>query len=178
VYTKDGTRIQEPPAIEGYVDMIRPNSQAGQQVYLATHDGNLFYLSPSSAYPPSPPGVHPSREHAASGSTLHQLEVQRGAMQILRSFGINDLREILVVRRAFQPVPQAMHQEQIPKTDDDLAQLWNQSSPESSQSDDEDPGGDEAITRTGNRPLLRMRRSFELLLKTGQIVRFEVRLFS
>ena len=176
MYTRDGTRIDEPPGVEGYLDMIKPNSQARQQVYLATHDGNLFYLSPSYAYPPSPPGLHSSREHpTAGGPTLHQLEVQRGVMQILNSFGINDLREILVVRRAFQNIPQATHQEPLPKTDEALEQMWTQSGPELSRSDDEDQGGDEAITRTGNRPYLRMRRSFELLLRTGRIIRFEVR---
>jgi hypothetical protein len=45
---------------------------------------------------------------------------------------------------------------------------------ERTESDNEDEGGDQGLTETADKPKLRMQRSFELLLKTGQIVRFEV----
>jgi len=45
---------------------------------------------------------------------------------------------------------------------------------ERTDSDNEDEGGDQGLEKTTDKPKLRMKRSFELMLKTGQIVRFEV----
>lgn len=49
---------------------------------------------------------------------------------------------------------------------------------ESFEEDLRDCGGDEGLARVGkagDRAVLKVRRSFELVFKTGQVVRFEVR---
>lgn len=43
-------------------------------------------------------------------------------------------------------------------------------------SDAEDNGGDEAMTKAQDKTKLKMKRSFELVLRNGHVVRFEVRL--
>lgn len=45
---------------------------------------------------------------------------------------------------------------------------------EMTPSDNEDRGGEEGMSAADDKPHLRMRRSFELLLDTGKIIRFEV----
>lgn len=55
VTLEDGTRLTEPPAVEGYVYRIKPNSQTRTQVYISTHGGCLFLCHPSRAHPPRPP---------------------------------------------------------------------------------------------------------------------------
>jgi hypothetical protein len=45
---------------------------------------------------------------------------------------------------------------------------------ERTTSDEEDEGGDEGLMKSTDRPKLKMQRSFELLMKTGHIIRFEV----
>ena len=52
---EDGTHLREPPAVEGYLYRIKPNSQSRTQVYLSVHGGCLFSMHPSYAYPPRPP---------------------------------------------------------------------------------------------------------------------------
>jgi hypothetical protein len=176
VLMSDGTQLQEPPAIEGYLDRIKPNSQAKQPTYLATHDGNLFCLSPALAHPPSPPGLYATRNNTTENPpTLRQAEVRRGALQILDANGVSDLRDILAVRRAFQIVPPTSHDEAGNRGDDSWARIWTASRPESSDSDDEDQGGDDGFAAGQDKPRLRMKRAFELLLKNGHLVRFEVR---
>jgi hypothetical protein len=55
VALEDGSHFREPPAVEGYIYRIKPNSQSHTQVYLSTHGGCLFSIHPSRAYPPRPP---------------------------------------------------------------------------------------------------------------------------
>lgn len=55
VTLQDGTHLSEPPAVEGYVYRIMPNSQSRTQVYISTHGGCLFSSRPSRARPPRPP---------------------------------------------------------------------------------------------------------------------------
>ena len=43
-------------------------------------------------------------------------------------------------------------------------------------SDDEDDGGETGMSKAKDKPRLRMRRSFELVLVSGRVLRFEVRL--
>jgi hypothetical protein len=45
---------------------------------------------------------------------------------------------------------------------------------ERSSEDDVDEGGEVALAQAYDSPLVKMRRSFELLLNTGQVMRFEV----
>ncbi|KAJ7254353.1 Pleckstrin homology domain-containing protein [Mycena haematopus] len=159
---KNGTRIPEPPSIEGYLERIRPNSQSKHLLYLVTHDGNLFSLATEKAHPPSPMGIG----QAESADVLRRAEVQRGTEQILHATGVSDLRSILSVRRAFQPVVPVSHD-----TPDD--QSLRPSYIERSDSDDEDEGGEEGLRTAQDKVHLRMKRSFELLLKNGHIIRFE-----
>jgi hypothetical protein len=174
--SKEGTRLEEPPSIEGYLDRHKPGGQAKAQVYLATHNGNLFLLPAGKAFPPTPLGVKtPEAEQAENYSDwLRQSEVKRGTSQLLNATGVSDLRNILVVRRAWQQVPQATHNEHDQDQDDDSwVNVWSQPD-ERTQDDNEDQGGDEALSKHPDKPHLKMRRSFELLFKNGHLIRLEV----
>ncbi|KAK0449249.1 hypothetical protein EV421DRAFT_1402130 [Armillaria borealis] len=169
----------EPPSIEGYLSRIKPNTQLKQRVYMTTHDGNLFTLPTSKAHPPSP---FPIRETENYAQKLNKREVERGALQILDAIAVADLRSIITVRRAFQIVPPHTHVEVDPSGTPDRhgdansswMNVWSQSSAEeSSHSDDEDEGGEDAVNKALDKPHLRMKRSFELLLKNGHVIRFE-----
>ncbi|KAF8225870.1 hypothetical protein L208DRAFT_1503595 [Tricholoma matsutake] len=169
IHLKNGSRLHEPPSIEGYLQRVRPNSSTTQNVYIATHDGNLFVLAPHRAHPPSPPGFASSTGDAES---LRQSQTQRGTIQVMEATGVNDLRTILTIRRAFHLVPGATHNEKKPQVDDIWFSIWCQ--PEQRTPDDErDIGGEEGLTTSDDKPHLRMHRSFELLLDTGRVIRFE-----
>ncbi|KAI0354962.1 hypothetical protein OH77DRAFT_1404179 [Trametes cingulata] len=170
---RDGTRLDEPPAVEGYLDRIRPNSQLKQSVYLVTHDGYLFALSPARAHPPPPPGTPEPSTEADNADTRRRAEVHRGQLQILDATGVSDLRNIVAVRRAFQLIPKQMERVSVPREADweDTEAFWAQE--ERSESDDEDAGGEVGLGRVRDRARLRMRRSFELVLTSGRVVRFE-----
>lgn len=185
LHMKDGTRLDEPPAIEGYLDRIRPNSQLKQSLYLVTHDGYLFTLAPAHAHqPPVPGGV--VKAPPAFGSTLSAMgppgttetrrrsEVRRGQLQILEATGMSDLRSIVAVRRAFQLIPAQRERIDASQLTDweDSQGFWEQL--DRSESDDEDAGGEVAMTRAKDKARLRLRRSFELLLTSGRVIRFEV----
>jgi hypothetical protein len=174
IHLKNGSRLHEPPSIEGYLQRVRSNSSA-QNVYLATHDGNLFVLAPHHAYPPSPPGFASDMGDMENHTdSLRQSETQRGTRQIMNALGVNDLRTILTIRRAFQLTPEATHNENRKPEDDDIwFSIWSQ--PEQRTPDDEqDIGGEEGLNKNHDKPRLRMHRSFELLLNTGRVIRFEV----
>ncbi|KAJ6619492.1 Pleckstrin homology domain-containing protein [Mycena sp. CBHHK59/15] len=166
---KNGTRLPEPSAIEGYLERIRPNSQNRHLMYLVTHDGNLFSLTFNDARPPSPIGLGPTADGYAD--TLRLSEVQRGAMQLMKATGVSDMRSILAVRRAFQPTAPASHDD--PDAVDDQSYVEFGPRAERSQSDDEDEGGEEGLCKAQDKPNLRMKRSIELLLKNGHVIRFE-----
>lgn len=174
VRLKDGTRLDEPPAIEGYLDRIRPTSQLKNSMYLSTHNGYIFFTSAVQALPPPPPGV-------ALPTDIDDIdplrrETLRGAQQIIRASGMTDLRSILVVRRAFQMVPR--QREDIATQDpastvwEDDARFWAQT--ESYEDDHDDVGGEEGLAKASDRAERRLRRCFELLLTSGHVVRFEV----
>jgi len=180
VHTRNGKRLDEPPGIEGYLDRIKPNSQTKQAVYLCTHDGNLFSLTPTHAHPPAPPGIHPDVDGKMGyAKVLRRKELMRGAAQIVEANGVRDLRSILAVRRAFHLAPQPLHHEtdrmrQSQKQEDsDWVGIWAQTQPERADSDDEDVGGDEWLAKTEDKLKLKMKRSFELLMKSGHVIRFE-----
>ncbi|KAJ7758493.1 Pleckstrin homology domain-containing protein [Mycena maculata] len=165
---KNGTRLPEPPAIEGYLERIRPNSQTKHLIYLVTHDGNLFSLTPEHAHPPAPMGIGASAETA---DALRLSEVQRGTQQLMEATGVSDMRTILAVRRAFQPVAPVSHSDPDPGEDQSYVSLASRI--QRSDSDDEDEGGEDALRSASDKSYLRMKRSFELLLKNGNIIRFE-----
>ena len=169
LHLKDGTRLDEPFGIEGYLDRIKPATQTKQPVYLATHDGFLFTMSPEHAYPPPPPGSSPE---SLSPKELRGAEVGRGAKQILSAHGVVDLRNILAVRRAFHQTPNHTHED---ASNDDEVGVWQEL--ERTESDDEDRGGEEVLGTVPDKPRKHMRRSFELLMTTGHVVRLEVNYF-
>ncbi|KAG6850272.1 hypothetical protein H0H93_015529 [Arthromyces matolae] len=174
IHLKNATRLHEPPAIEGYVERIRPNSQTRQGLYLSTHDGNLFVMTPSHAYPPSPPGLAKDiTDIEAYGESLRKSEIHRGAMQIMHAIGVNDLRDILVIRRALHPVLQESHKETPGNQKFDIWASIREQPEERTSADNDDEGGEEGLERVDDKVHRRMRRSFELLLTTGRVVRFE-----
>lgn len=176
LYLKDGTLLVQPPAIEGYVERIRPNIQTKQPLYLVSHNGNLFTLSPQQAQPPSPPGsalmLGNMEEYK---QTIMKVESERGVYQIMHAHAVCDVRSVVAVRRAFHAVPQHHHDQKDDRFAEDSSwfNVWSRVD-ERTSSDDEDEGGDEGFNKSGNKPYLKMKRSFELLLNTGRVVRFEV----
>lgn len=171
VHLKDGTRLDEPPAVEGYLQRIRPNTQLKQSLYLVTHDGWMFATTPARAYPPTPPGAPLQTEDIEASP--QDIEVCRGRRQIMHATGMTDLRSIVAVRRAFQIIPSSAEPVYRAKFDsEDTEEFW--APPESHEMDGLDPGGDEALYKSTDKASLRMRRSFELLLSSGRVIRFEV----
>ncbi|KAH8824972.1 Pleckstrin homology domain-containing protein [Flagelloscypha sp. PMI_526] len=59
-------RIQEPDSIEGYLDRIKPATHVKQQVYLAVHEGFLCSIHAAHAHPPQPPVPPPPGEDLAT----------------------------------------------------------------------------------------------------------------
>ncbi|KAI0051385.1 hypothetical protein FA95DRAFT_1554452 [Auriscalpium vulgare] len=174
MHLKDGRRLSEPPGIEGYVERIKPTSQMRQATYLTVHDGLLFTLVSSHPHPPHPPGAVPPPASADDDYYvwLRASEVRRGAAQIVHARGVIDLRAIVAVRRAFQVVP--LMQEHVPTS---VHPEWEEeelvrSEADRSGEDQEDAGGDEGLVGA-DVPKRRMRRSFELVMKTGRVLRFE-----
>ncbi|EGO23992.1 hypothetical protein SERLADRAFT_439300 [Serpula lacrymans var. lacrymans S7.9] len=170
VLLKNGRKLHEPAAVEGYLDRIKPNSQTKQQIYLVSHDGNLFVNTPAYAHPPSPPTVQPSRENLLeTAAALRSSEVNRGSLQIKDAHGVTDLRNIRAVRRATEVIPQyrerPQYGEDIPMDDDQEL--------ERTGSDIEDEGGDEGLSSYEDKARRRMRRSFEIVLLSGLVIRFE-----
>lgn len=100
---------------------------------------------------------------------MREAEVSRGAKQILTAHGVLDLRNILAVRRAFHHTPRHMHDD---SNNDDEVGVWQEL--ERTESDDEDRGGEDGLATAPDKPRKRMRRSFELLMVTGHVVRLEV----
>ncbi|KIK69609.1 hypothetical protein GYMLUDRAFT_151680 [Collybiopsis luxurians FD-317 M1] len=170
VLQRDGSRLYEPPAIEGYVDRIKPNSQTKQPLYLVTHEGNLFVLNTSNPHPPMPLGaahelMGPDVNYAQE---LQKSEVQRGIRQLLDATGVMDLRSIMAVRRAKHPVMQGAH-DHTEEEEEHLLEVVE----EASQSDREDAGGEEVLNKSADKRQLKMKRSLELLLTNGHVLRFE-----
>ncbi|KAF9013461.1 Pleckstrin homology domain-containing protein [Cyathus striatus] len=175
IFLKSGHRVDQPPEIEGYVDRIRPNTQTKQPLYLAVHDGNLFTLYPSVAKPPSPPSlILKMGEFNEYLYSLRHTEIQRGSMQIMNATGVCDLRSIAAVRRAFQVTPPHTHDHREVSSDNEAAWFATWSTQDATTvGDDEDAGGEDAFNAAEDKVRLKMRRSFELLLISGNVIRFE-----
>lgn len=146
-----------------------------QSVYLSTHDGYLFSNSVAHAYPPTPPGPHLEPQDAES---LHASEVLRGTSQILTCNGVSDMRAVVAVRRAFHQIPMQSDPRFVATITaqgtnwEDTAEFW--ADVERTDEDEVDKGGEEGLATTSDKPRLRTRRSIELLLTSGRVVRFEV----
>lgn len=233
---RNGLSLREPPALEGYLYRYRQGTHLRDAVYVATHDGNIFFVPTVSAHPPAPPtlpigpanpvplpdpGQHTdittsvsahSTSSAPTPALTHAGEVARGAAQILAAKSFLDMRDIVEVRRAREPwhpvVPvmpginlggkkrkvasrgqsqgtgtQSQASRSVPSTthllgtDDGCGPLADIRDIQFDEEDGVDLGGDEVlngITEPGGRNALKTRRSFELVLRCGEIIRFEV----
>jgi hypothetical protein len=167
--------LPEPPSIEGYVTRIRAASGTREEVYLTVHNGLLFTLGPAHAHAPNPPGLisvplDPSQDARVA---LREEEVRRGVAQILTARSVTDLRAVVALRRASRPVFLPSPPETGPPRLDSgeeerdlVVEVFHE------ESDIRDVGGDAGLT--GDVSTMRMRRCFELVMRTGQIIRFEV----
>ncbi|CCO31369.1 hypothetical protein BN14_05409 [Rhizoctonia solani AG-1 IB] len=98
---------------------------------------------------------------------------------ILNADGYIDLRSILAVRRAVEPTPPvgtidigvARSTKRLAddtREHDDFDDVWVD---QADASDDEDEGGDEYLSRNEDKVRLKMKRSFELIMRSGRVVR-------
>ena len=234
-FLRNGLSLREPPALEGYLYRYRRGTHLRDAIYVATHDGNIFFVPTVSSHPPAPPtlpisptnpiplpdpGQHTdittsTSAHSTSSAPIpaltHAGEVARGAAQILAAKSFLDMRDIVEVRRAREPwhpvmpgtnllggkkrkkvatrsqsqgtgthsqasrsVPSTTH---LLGTDDGGGPLADIGEIQLDEEDAVDPGGDEVlngIADPGERSALKTRRSFELVLRSGEIIRFEV----
>ncbi|TFK52368.1 hypothetical protein OE88DRAFT_1627947 [Heliocybe sulcata] len=168
LHLRGGAHLTEPPAIEGYLDRIRPNAPGKQSTYLTTHNGHLFVLNANNPHPPSPPGL-PLGDDKTS---LRAAEIRRGMWQILEAQGVTDMRNIMAVRRAFQHIMQPAEQWRNVQTFSE-EERGLRDEVEWDETDLGDEGGDEGLNTSDDKPRLRMKRSFEVVLKNGHIFRFE-----
>jgi len=173
VHLKSGEKLLEPPAIEGYLSRIKPSTRQKEQVYLCTHGAYLFSLRPSDANPPTPLEMQLDQGNTDDpqeyAEQLRKSEVQRGVTQIMKAMGVGELTSILAVRRAFQVAVRPTH---TFKHDNEVHS--DGSPPDREPEDDGDEGGHEALNKADDQDHIKMKRSFELLLKSGRVVRFEV----
>jgi hypothetical protein len=173
-HLRDGTEIDEPPSVEGYVERIKPTSQAKQALYLSTRNGLLFFQPMDKAFPPTPPGLALTVQNLDSSmGGLRRKEVERGINQVMNANAVCDLRNVVTVRRAFQVLHPATH-DQKESANEEPIWIWPQQAEETLQDDEDDEGGEAALLHVADRAMVRVRRSFELLLNTGQVLRFEV----
>ena len=171
LHMKNGHQLSEPPSVEGYVSRVKPGSTR-EEVYLTVHNGLLFTLAPAGAHAPNPPGVVPvSQDSDRDAEALGQEEIHRGSAQVLAARGVMDLRAVIAVRRAFRPV---LHPNEHGSTQPEIEEnglLEEEVVHE--ESDTRDVGGDTGLS--GDVTTIRMRRCFELVMKSGHVIRFEVR---
>ncbi|KAH9989700.1 Pleckstrin homology domain-containing protein [Russula compacta] len=167
----DGGQLSEPPSIEGYVSRVRPASGSREEVYLTVHNGLLFTLGHGNSHAPNPPGVI---SVPVDANAIREEEVRRGAAQVSAARGVTDLRAVVAVRRAFRPIfsptePEPERDPTWPDSGEEARDLDVEVIHE--ESDTQDVGGDAGLT--GDVTTIRMRRCFELLMKTGHVIRFE-----
>lgn len=176
IHLKNGNRLHEPPSVEGFLERIKPGTQTKQPLYISTHNGNLFVLPAHKANPPAPPGFAQNGDDLESyAKNLRKMEAERGIKQIMNATGVTDLRTILLIRRASHPVYQPTHNEPLKNENDIWFDIWSQSEART-PNDESDVGGEEGLKASEDKIQLRIQRSFELLLVTGKVVRFEVNL--
>jgi hypothetical protein len=171
----------EPLAVEGYLHRIKPKTLVRTNVYVTSHDGCLFTLRYADAEPPTPPVLLQAPLDAAGYQIVREREIRRGRSMILDADGYIDLRSILAVRRAVEISPPigaidtgATRANPLPhdvtEEEDDSGQWIDQAD----ESDEEDEGGDEFLSNSDDKMRLKMKRSFELIMRSGRVVRFEV----
>ncbi|OCF45974.1 hypothetical protein I317_00062 [Kwoniella heveanensis CBS 569] len=96
---EDGTHLNEPPGIEGYL-IRHKDSGPKEQVYIAAHEGNIFVSNMKSARPP----LLPQKEASSPASLFPEMyrsfidaEHRRSARFLERCAGCIDLRDIISV---------------------------------------------------------------------------------
>ncbi|KIK86882.1 hypothetical protein PAXRUDRAFT_152537 [Paxillus rubicundulus Ve08.2h10] len=163
VHLSNGKKMFEPPAIEGYLDRIKPQGQGHQQVYLVTHGGNLFSLSPWDANPPTSPSTHLSYMVSGERASVEQYskdmsenEIKRGVAQIRAAYGVMDLKNISAVKRVHPSL--SIDDSEVVERD---------------TVDEEDEGGPEGLAKVQDKLQLRLRRSFEIIFTSGPVLRLE-----
>lgn len=119
----------------------------------------------------------------SSNQKKQAAEVKRAAYQIFESDGYIDMRSIAAVRRATQPlvprsVPSIDGHGNIPGVNqgDQDTDFRIADDEDATTSDAEDEGGDEVLNSSSDKTKLKLRRSFELVMRTGHVIRFEVSL--
>ncbi|KAF8333544.1 Pleckstrin homology domain-containing protein [Cantharellus anzutake] len=169
-----GSMIHEPDAIEGYLYQIRPNSQSRTAVYVSTHSGNLFTMTHWHAFPPSVPELRPNT--GGMNRPRAQNELRRGSDQVLHANGFLDLRDILSVRKALAPLAPSQKIATLDPSelggpilvdvdhDDDLRDVFGQ---DATGIVEDELSGQEDET-------VRMKKSFEIVMRTGAVIRFEL----
>ncbi|KAG1882580.1 hypothetical protein F4604DRAFT_1741551 [Suillus subluteus] len=176
IHLPDGTKVHEPPCIEGYLDRIKPSGQSKQHIYLTSHDGHLFALLPSNSHAPVPPNVHLSRalsshhnESLEYTRAFREAEVARGASQIAAAFEAFDLRNIREIRRATHETIDRDARTHATAT---VAggSVGNQ---DILTRDEVDIGGAEGLAQAHDKNQLRVRRCFEIVMISGRVIRFE-----
>lgn len=140
---EDGTSLEEPPGIEGFLTRHKSAASPKTELYVSTHEGNLFAASPSDAYPPVKPlneGSTPSDLFPELQQAFVDHEHNRIARFIARSIGCVDLRDVQEIKLCSE------HQ--------DAAQM------------DGEPQDGKQVGK-------RSQRTFQATLRSGQSVRFE-----
>lgn len=176
IHLPDGTKVHEPPCVEGYLDRIKPSSQGKQHIYLTSHDGHLFTLWPSNSHAPVPPNVHLSRalsshhnESLEYTRAFREAEVTRGASQIAAAFEAFDLRNIRQIRRATHET--INHDARTHATATVAGgSVGNQ---DILTTEEADIGGAEGLAQAQDKNRLRVRRCFEIVMISGRVIRFE-----
>ncbi|CAE6412456.1 unnamed protein product [Rhizoctonia solani] len=177
----DGSSLDEPPAVEGYLHRIKPKTLTRTNVYLTSHDGYLFTLRYADAEPPMPPVLIQEPLDDPGRKRAHKKELRRARRMILDSDGYIDLRSILAVRRAVEPTPPigtidlgTTHSTNRLSNDTQDHEGFDDGwVDQTDASDDEDEGGDEYLSRNDDKTRLKMKRSFELIMRSGRVVRLE-----
>ncbi|KAJ1303415.1 hypothetical protein OPQ81_011606 [Rhizoctonia solani] len=177
----DGSSLDEPPAVEGYLHRIKPKTLTRTNIYITSHDGYLFTLRYADAEPPAPPVLIQELLDDIGRRRVHEKELRRARCMILDSDGYIDLRSILAVRRAVEPTPPvgtidigvARSTQRLLNVTQDHEDFDDDWVDQTDASDNEDEGGDEYLSRSDDKTRLKMKRSFELIMRSGRVVRFE-----
>ncbi|WRT67825.1 uncharacterized protein IL334_004799 [Kwoniella shivajii] len=97
---EDGTLLEEPPGVEGYLTRHNDGTTK-EQVYISSHDGNIFVGHMRDAKPPLLPQKEsstPSELFPDLFSTFIDTEHKRIARYLQRCAGCIDLRDIVSIK--------------------------------------------------------------------------------
>lgn len=141
-------------------------------VYLSTHDSLLCSLAAeNTTMPPKPTDVSTFSKEEAE---ILRDEKRRLRSQLVHTRSFWDMRDVLVVRRASHPTSDSDRRSSAALSDLE-EEVTDTPEPRRADSDVEDEGEDEDdMVKTANRGRLKRYRSFEIVLKSGKILRFEV----